>query len=130
MVAFPSIENVQDILEDLAEEIPEPFYEELNLGIVLSPDTKLHPEGHGDLFVLGEYSVDMAGSCITIYYGSFKEVFAHSSQKKIRKELDDTLRHEFWHHLEHRAGERGLERQDEEELEEYLHQHTSKKEGV
>lgn len=127
-MAFPSIERIQVLLEEMADAIPEPFYEGLNLGIILSPEVRHHPEGHGDLFVLGEYSVDMAGCSITIFYGSFREVFTFASEKKIRNELEHTLRHEFWHHLEYRAGEDGLERQDEAELEAYHHQHTSRKE--
>lgn len=124
MEPFPSIDEVEMMLEKAAEKIPQPFYDGLNLGIALLPDRRLHPQGHGDLFVLGEYDVSMAGCGITIYYGSFATVFAGDGRATIEKELEHTLRHEFWHHMEHRAGENALEREDEEELEAYQHQYA------
>lgn len=127
-MSFPTIEEVQDILEGCAEKVPEDFYEGLNLGIALLPEVKEHPESRDDLFILGEYHVSMAGSGISLYYGSFAEVFQHASRDRIAQELDHTLRHEFWHHLEHRAGERGLEIQDEKDLAAYHHQ-TSRRRG-
>lgn len=127
-MGFPTIEEVQEMLEGFAADIPEDFYEGLNLGIALLPDVKEHPESRGDLFILGEYHVDMAGAGISLYYGSYAEVFAYASRDRIAQELDHTLRHEFWHHLEHRAGERGLEIQDEEDLASYHHESSRRRE--
>lgn len=39
-----SIDRFEEILSDLAEEIPQSFYEELNGGIVVEPGYLLHPE--------------------------------------------------------------------------------------
>ncbi len=123
-MSFPSFDEVADILDEAAERIPEAFYKELNLGIHLEPRVYLHPEGHGDLYVLGEYEVSQMGCKISIFYGSFEKVFAHASRETIARQLDDTLRHEFRHHMEHRAMERGLEREDEEEMRAYHHQYA------
>ena len=38
-----SIDRFEEILSDLAEEIPQSFYEELNGGIVVEPGYLLHP---------------------------------------------------------------------------------------
>ncbi len=126
-MSFPDIEEVADILEDAAERIPERFYEELNQGIHLEPRTYLHPEGHGDLYVLGEYEVSMVGCKISIFYGSFKAVYNGASRETIAAQLEETLRHEFRHHMEHRALERGLEIEDEREMEEYHHRYAKRR---
>lgn len=128
-MAFPTIEEVQEMLEESAARIPVEFYEGLNLGIALLPEKKEHPDSRGDLFIMGEYSVDMAGCGISLYYGSFAEVYQNSTPERIAEELDHTMRHEIWHHMEHRAGERGLEIQDEEDLAAYHHETTGRKEN-
>ena len=47
-----SIDRFEEILSDLAEEIPQSFYEELNGGIVVEPGYLLHQEDHsGTLYV-------------------------------------------------------------------------------
>jgi hypothetical protein len=56
------------------------------------------------------------GRYIIIYYGSFVALYAHSKPEKIRKELWETLLHEFTHHIESLAGARGLEIKDELEM--------------
>lgn len=126
---FPDIDEVQEILEELSQNIPEAFYDKLNLGIALHPEVKEHPQGYGNLYIMGTYHVNAAGCGISIYYGSFKQVYSYLSRERLREELDKTLRHEFWHHMEYRAGENALERQDEKELADYHHEYTAKKEG-
>jgi hypothetical protein len=116
-----SIEEFGRMLEEIAEEIPEEFYEGLNLGISLIEEAKLSAFARrDDLYILGEYFHNQMGRGIAIYYGSFAKL--HSSLKKAELigELRATLRHEFRHHMEGRAGERGLEKQDERELRDYL----------
>ena len=50
-----SIDRFEEILSDLAEEIPQSFYEELNGGIVVEPGYLLHPEGrNGTRYVMGQ----------------------------------------------------------------------------
>ena len=56
-----SIDRFEEILSDLAEEIPQSFYEELNGGIVVEPGYLLHPEDRsGTLYVMGQYRIDPA----------------------------------------------------------------------
>lgn len=117
-----SIDEMQTILEELAEEIPEPFFRGLNGGILLLPDRVLNPHAkNNDLYIMGEYITDPAmGRYIALYYGSFQAVYGTLGVERLRGELRETLFHEFTHHLESLAGENGLEVKDREELAEYL----------
>lgn len=120
MSDFPGIDEVQDILEDISQEIPKEFFNELNEGIVLLPETKVHPESKGEsLLILGQYSRSFTGRNIKIYYGSFKKVYRGTSMDNLYEELKHTLLHEFTHHLESLADERGLEIKDEIKLNKY-----------
>jgi len=117
-----SIEEMEAILDEISEEFPPVFYKELNGGIILLPEAKLHEESIGDdLYILGEYICDEClGRFIALYYGSFCRVCGHLSKEALKAELRDTLKHEFRHHVESLAGERGLELEDERELADYL----------
>ena len=116
-----SIERFGEILDELACELPQEFYDELNLGICLSAERKIHPQAVADdLFILGEYQRSQAGRGVIIYYGSFMQLFGNLQEDELKIELRHTLRHEFRHHMEHRAGECGLEIEDEKQLREYL----------
>ena len=70
-----SIDRFEEILSDLAEEIPQSFYEELNGGIVVEPGYLLHPEDrNGTLFGLGAVlSIIHAALetlvCVPVYFG-------------------------------------------------------------
>lgn len=121
MEQFPSIEEVNDILNEIAEKLPKVFFENLNEGIVLLPKYKLHPKSRDvdKLYVMGEYSRSMTGRNIKIYYGSFKRVYKYESKEIIYEKLKETLLHEFTHHLESLAGERGLEIKDKTSLDKY-----------
>ena len=117
-----TIDEMQELLEEIAEEIPEAFYRELNGGINLLPNREVSPEAvDDDLFTMGEYCVDQVmGRYIVIYYGSFAQVCRGMTREEIVEELRETLYHEFTHHIESLAGEYGLEIKDEEELREYF----------
>ena len=115
------IDRFGEILGELADELPEEFFDELNLGVRVDPGVKLHPEARdNDLYVLGEYETSSMGNGIVIYYGSFARLYGFYGERALREELRKTLRHEFRHHMEGRAGERGLEIQDEKDLQDYL----------
>lgn len=115
------IDSFTEILDELACELPEEFYEELNLGISVSPKAKVHPRAKGnDLYVMGEYFHNVMGMGIVIYYGSFARVHGRDSLEELRAEMRATLRHEFRHHLEGLAFENDLEKEDERQLREYL----------
>ncbi len=124
-----SISEVEAMLEEAAEQIPQELYRDLNGGIILLPEAKLHP-GHvaNDLYILGEYHRSRAmGRYIAIYYGSFKQVSRHLNNAQLKKKLAHTLKHEFTHHVESLAGERDLEIEDERNIAKYLSQHRRRK---
>ncbi|MDD2215493.1 MAG: metallopeptidase family protein [Eubacteriales bacterium] len=116
------INEVEKILDEIATELPERFYKELNGGILLLPQVKRNPIGKdNDLYVMGEYHHSGSmGRYIVIYYGSFEKLYGNLGRNALKKRLAHTLKHEFTHHLESLAGERNLEKEDEKFLEEYL----------
>jgi hypothetical protein len=117
-----TIDEMQKILDELAEELPAEFYHELNGGIILLPETHMSAYARGDdLYTLGEYRHSWGmGRYIVIFYGSFERVFGRLSDDEMKKELRKTLRHEFTHHLESLAGENALEKADAEFISKYL----------
>jgi hypothetical protein len=117
-----SIDEMQTMLDEIAEALPQEFFIQLNGGIVLMPQPKRDQrDGAEGLFVLGEYySGGSMGRYIALYYGSFLRVYGHLPVDKLKSELAATLKHEFRHHLESLAGERGLIIEDEQYLEEYI----------
>lgn len=122
MSDFPSIDKLHKILEKIVDEIPSQFFYKLNKGIILLPEYKLHPysKDKNKLYIMGEYSKDITGRQIKIYYGSFKKVYEDVPLEVLKRKLKDTLFHEFTHHLESLAGEKGLEIKDAKALEKYL----------
>lgn len=112
-------------MDELAAELPEEFYKELNGGIILLQEAKPHPENRGDgLYIMGEYyKGGNLGRYIAIYYGSFMRAFGNIPAERFKEQLRKTLRHEFRHHLESLAGVRGIEIEDEEYLAQYLQRH-------
>lgn len=115
------IEEMEILLDEVASELPEAFFKELNGGIILMPEVKMHSKDKGnDLFILGEYHRDNLGRYITMYYGSFMKTFGYFTKEQLREKLRDTLLHEFTHHFESMAGERSLEIKDAQEIAEYM----------
>ena len=108
-----SFDEAGDLLDQMAEEFPEEFYQELNGGISLLPEAREDPEGE-DLYIMGEYCNDMMGKYINLYYGSFAALAEQEdwTEEDWEDELYTTLSHEFTHHIEGLAGERGLEIKD------------------
>lgn len=110
------------MLDDAADELPEALYKDLNGGVYLLPDIKMHEESRKGqpLYILGEYiSRHDLGKFIHIYYGSCMRVYAHLSPEDLKQALKRVLIHELTHHWEFLAGERGLEIKDEIEMERY-----------
>ena len=112
-----TFEEVGKVLDVVAEELPKEFFRDLNGGILLLPEVC---QDDGDsargLYTLGEYVHDEMGRYIIIYYGSFVALYKNLPPEKLRKELKETLIHEFTHHIESLAGECGLEIEDELEM--------------
>jgi predicted Zn-dependent protease with MMP-like domain len=111
-----SIARMQEMLDDIASELPQELFTDLNGGIVLLPEAKRHEKG-GDIYILGEYHRGgLMGRYISIYYRSFMNVYGHLDEDELKKELRNTVRHEFRHHIESLAGADDLERIDEEDI--------------
>jgi len=109
-----TFEEVGDILDVIAEELPKEFFRGLNGGILLLPEAcQDEDDSAHDLYTLGEYVHDEMGRYIIIYYGSFAALYEDLPPEKLRKEIKETLIHEFTHHIESLAGESGLEIKDE-----------------
>ena len=122
-----SFDEVGNLLDEMAEEFPEEFYQELNGGISLLPEAVEDPQGE-ELYIMGEYCNDTMGKYINLYYGSFAALAQQEnwSEEDWEDELYTTLAHEFTHHIEGLAGERGLEIKDELELEQSRRERESK----
>lgn len=117
-----TIDETEMLLNEIAEEIPQELYKELNGGIVLKEEAKLHPQNKAkDLFILGEYHRDSRlGNFIAIYYGSFVQTFGNASLAEYKEQLRKVLKHEFLHHVEGLAGVQDLEIEDAVEIQNYL----------
>ncbi len=117
-----SIDEVQIILDEIAGELPPEIYKDLNGGIVLLPQVKMHKKSvDDDLYVMGEYRHErISGRYIVIYFGSVEKLYGSLSRDRLKKKLMLVVKHKFVHHLESLAGERQLEIEDEQKLNEYL----------
>ena len=120
MVTF---DEIGAMLDDIADELPDAIFRELNGGIMLLPETMLHPESDklDRLYILGEYHEDPMGlgRYIAMYYGSFIKVYGHMGPRQQKEMLKEILYHEFRHHLESMAGDMSLDIKDALEMEEY-----------
>jgi len=120
-----TIDAVEEMLSEIADEIPGMYFEQLNGGVILLEECKEHPESQGNLYIMGEYcSRRDLGRYINIYYGSFMRAYAYVPEEVLRRQLRASLLHELTHHLESLAGERDLVVQDQMELAEYRRVHT------
>ncbi len=124
-----SIDEMQTMLDSIAEALPGAFYAQLNGGIILMPQAKRdRRKGAEGLYILGEYyRGGNLGRYIAIYYGSFERVYGNLPKEQLAEQLAATLKHEFRHHLESLAGERGLEIEDEQFLADYMRRQAYRK---
>ena len=116
-----TIDEVNEMLDEIAEELPEEVFRWLNGGVSLVAERKLSKaDPAGGLYTLGEYRRDQMGRYIVLYYGSICTVHGHKPRDGFRESLKKLLAHELTHHLESLAGERDLEIKDESDLADYL----------
>lgn len=109
------------ILDEIADSLPTELYRELNGGIVLDPELRLHKYAvDNDLYILGVYIRDNLGRRIRIYYGSIVRVFPNKTLEEYRRILRNTLVHEVRHHNEFLAGADDLVYYDDEQISAYL----------
>ena len=120
------IDSFHKVLEDAAAEIPDELMRELNGGISILPEAKVHPKTHERaIYIMGEYRVEIPGlgRYINLYYGSFEKVFGigtPSDDPRLKEEIRKTLLHELRHHIEMLSGVRDLEIQDEVTLSKWI----------
>ena len=121
-----SYDELGTMLDEIAGAIPDELYGELNGGVILLPEAKLHPAGNGsdNLYIMGEYHNQPMGlgRYITIYYGSFVRVYGYYAPDRQKDVLRKVVYHEFQHHLESLAGDRSLEIQDADDIARYKRQ--------
>lgn len=109
------------MLDEIADSLPQELYRELNGGIVVVPEFKIHNKAvDNDLYIMGEYHRDSLGKYVIIYYGSFERVYPSIGKEELREQLKKTLVHEIRHHNEYLAGYRDLEVYDEDRINDYL----------
>ena len=114
-----TIDQVNDILDEITESFPEVLFQELNGGINLLEEALPDPEfPAGEMYILGEYCDDCLGLYINLYYGSFAALAERENWDETvwRDELRITLSHELTHHMENRSGLHALDDRDAEEL--------------
>ena len=114
-----TFEESEEVIAQMAEELPQGILDGLNCGIILRPDTLYDDNG---LLILGQYHVEPMGlgRYVTINYGSVVEAYGRLPKKAFWKKLRYVLHHELTHHLESLAGDRSLEVQDAIDVRRYL----------
>lgn len=116
-----TIDETKDMLDEIVDTLPEPLFRELSGGIIVLPQSKMHPKAvDNDLYILGEYSRSSIGVLIKIYYGSFVRIYRDASRQRYYDNLRRVLVHELRHHNETLAGYKDLILYDEDRIAEYL----------
>ena len=114
-----TIDQVNEILDEIAEGFPAALFDGLNGGVNLLEETVEDPEfPPGEMYILGEYCDDLLGLYINLYYGSFAALAEREdwTAEIWQDELRITLSHELTHHMENRSGLHALDDRDAEEL--------------
>ena len=115
---IPTYQQMGDWLEEIADQFPDVFFQELDGGIQLEEETCPDPEfPPGEMYIMGEYVHDFLGRYILLYYGSFVELLREEDEEVWKDEIFATVAHEFTHHMEETAGLHGLDDKDLEFLE-------------
>ncbi|HHZ06567.1 MAG TPA: metallopeptidase family protein [Clostridiales bacterium] len=116
-----TMDETNDILDEIADAMPTDLYRELSGGIILLPQAKIHPQAvANDLYILGEYCRSSIGSCIKLYYGSFHKLYDYLPYEQYREQLRKVLAHELRHHNETLAGCEDLLVYDHNQISTYL----------
>lgn len=117
-------EECAQMLDEIADAMPYELYRELNGGISIVHEAKLHPVSvYNDLYILGEYRRDLIGNSIVFYYGSIARVFGSLPNDALYQKLEHILHHEVRHHNEYLAGCDDLGIWDNQQIGEYLEKH-------
>ena len=113
-----TIDQVNALLDGMAEALPPVLFEGLNGGVNLLEEEKPDP-GLPEVYILGEYCDGCLGLYINLYYGSFAALAEREEwdQAAWEAELRTTLSHELTHHMENLGGLHSLEDRDAAEME-------------
>lgn len=118
MITF---EECAQMFDEIADSMPYELYRELNGGLSLLPQAKVHPKAvNNDLYILGEYKRNSLGKYIVFYYGSLNRVYGHLPRDEYYEKLRKVLAHEVRHHNEYLAGVDDLILYDNEQIGDYL----------
>lgn len=116
-----TFEECGQMLDEIADNMPYELYRDLNGGLSLLPQSKVHPQArNNDLLILGEYIRNSLGNAIVFYYGSIERVYGHLPKDRIYNELVRILHHEVRHHNEYLAGVDDLADWDKDQIDKYL----------
>ena len=114
-------EEIAQMLDEIADSMPYELYRELNGGISLLPQAKIHPQAlRNDLYILGEYIRNSLGNATVFYYGSINHIYGHLGREEMYRQLTKLLHHEVRHHNEYLAGTDDLGIWDDEQILDYL----------
>lgn len=117
---YGRLDEFEEILNEIYREVPEEFYEGLNLGVVIEEEVSYHPESEDDdLLILGAYQRGPLGRGIVIYYGSFMKLYGFLPRILLKDKVRETFLHELTHHRESLAHYKDLEVEDAEFIKEY-----------
>ena len=122
-----TIDEVNDLLDEMAEGFPAALFDGLNGGVNLLEEAVPDEEfPKGEMYILGEYCEDALGRYINLYYGSFAALAEREDwdQQIWEDELYTTLSHELTHHMESRGGLHALDDRDAEELERWREEYS------
>ncbi len=115
------IDEVQEMLEDIASTIPEVLFEDLHGGIVLIEEIKYHPKSiNNTLIINGEYVKTRMYNLIRMYYGSLVKNYGHLPREEFKERIKDVLIHELRHHIEFKCNDYSLVIEDREYIKKYL----------
>lgn len=110
----PSYDQMGDWLEEICEDFPDAFFIALDGGIQLNEEVLTDPDfPPGEMFIMGQYCRDLIGRSIVLYYGSFVALLSDASERKWKREIFNTVAHEFRHHLEDAAMLHDLDDEDD-----------------
>ncbi len=116
-----TFEECGEMLDDIVDEMPSELFRELNGGVILLPESKVHPcAANNDLFILGEYRRDNLGKYIAVFYGSIVRVYGNLPNEEMKKRLTKIMHHEVRHHNEYLAGCNDLGVYDHNQIMDYL----------
>lgn len=113
-----TLKEFRKMVAEALDRVPPVLLEGLDAGVLVVEEARRHSDDLPDVYILGEYVDDPhgLGRYIVLYYGSFRAILADADVKTLRREIEETIRHELRHHVESLAGVADLDEEDWREL--------------